>query len=148
VFVQQSKIYVSIGGEMLDYRQMDEVFGVFRVGRLLDFLNFLKVADRNGYSIDELKEYLSMKTTSVVEISNSSAADEMKKVMSRFPKCPNCGESLSLRPIMIPKNNRTNKYGWKSVWECRNKKCYYEEFNTRSVVEIIDEIKARSRREK
>lgn len=73
---------------------------------------------------------------------NSRMARRIPTIFDKYerPKCPKCGADLKLRTIMrrgkcprtgerIPRES--NKFGWRTCWECRKGDCTYEEYSRR-----------------
>jgi len=50
-------------------------------------------------------------------------------------KCPECGATLHLRAVGLPKCDRLNKHGYQSCWECLG--CGYELYSTATVAEQV-----------
>lgn len=58
--------------------------------------------------------------------------------MFALPRCPDCDDTLFLRPVTTPKG-KANRHGYRSCWECRF--CGYEDYSTKEIGEWLSELK-------
>lgn len=53
---------------------------------------------------------------------------ERKEWNEKAKKCPECGAAMMLYEVPFPKGPR-NLYGYKTLWQCRNQRCLFEEYS-------------------
>jgi hypothetical protein len=116
-----------------------EVFGNiikrFGRGRLQDLVNMKKHLEYEGYSIDEAEAFIDWEANHV-DRKLKKRRDDFERIaqpiyqeaLSKCPKCPECGGIVAPAAIM-QKEGVGNIHGYKTVWQCSNPKCIYEEYS-------------------
>ena len=134
---------------------MKTSFDAFTGSSLSDMLNILLHAEREGVTIGELKEYLQEKKDEQKLISIAyrekilesakKTTEDTKNITtnwkSKSPKCPLCGDPLSLRSLTSCKKANPGKH--KSHWFCDSSPestCIYERYSMETYEQELKNI--------
>jgi len=103
---------------MIDKKKFEKDLAVFSFRQHQDFLTYLIVLEKNGWTIEDAK----------VWITNSQNAGEKLKA---FPvkQCLVCGGAMQLFPVNTISGDQTGDSQDVSVWLCRNNNCLETIYN-------------------
>lgn len=102
--------------------KLEENLTMFNLAQLQDFRTVARILVRLNLSLEQYIKFVESKIDTVV----------ISRPVIR--KCPNCSHILGLFPVNISKATQTGD-GSKSVWICS--KCHYEQFNFKSIRDLI-----------
>jgi len=98
------------------------------VRELANYLRVKEKIERDGLILDNLEENVKLATEHMKLMRDTDPLRQLSLKANKivFPKCPDCGQTLSLLAVNIPQG-RKNLHGYKSRFQCQ--KCFYEEFS-------------------
>lgn len=68
----------------------------------------------------------------------TAVQEKTRRLISNFPKCPDCGRALRGLPVNTTKGNQVGE-DYKSVWTCSDwKNCGYEYYSLNTVQEKLN----------
>jgi len=115
---------------MIDKEKFEKDLAVFSFRQHQDFLTYLIVLEKNGWTIEDAKVWIKDKQESDEKIRESI-----------IKTCPVCGTSMILLSVNTSASNITGDPDDVSVWLCRNNKCMETIYNKATRTELKPEPK-------
>jgi len=110
--------------------QIAESLQPFTFGKVQDAVTMMLKAKRVGLTLEDLVEYTDWVVgirQAEIDVDRSRANLKLTAWLKHGPKCPHCGQPLSVRAL--PPKGKANVKGYASQFFCQSGNCTYEEFS-------------------
>ena len=129
-----------------EFNAFGKLMSMFALGELQNTIDVKTYLKEYNYTLSDLESYVYWKRTSIEEKQKVMMERYDKKIKpsrealnAALPKCPNCSRLLYIYPINAEKG-KGNIHGYKSVWQCIDKECVYEEYSKETAFNIISSL--------
>jgi hypothetical protein len=121
---------------MLNIGKFEEKMAAFNFADHQKILTYHKTLERNGLTLEDVKEYVNFKRVEFAEMEAimSKHNQDLEKIL---PICPECGSKMGLRIVSRPEGP-SNIHGWKSCLECTGENCAAEKYSKMRPERIIN----------
>lgn len=126
---------------------LEKILQAFSYEQLKTFQVLSHVASEAGYSTDDVLTYITQleaKQIQAIEAQEEGRRNAFAAWAKIAPKCPLCGNVLTLRSINI-KQGKANINGYRSHFYCSSDTCFYEQY---SCISAEYQLKKLSRKQK
>ena len=109
-------------------KSIDSILQSFSMGQINDAIVIIKEIGDNGYGVGSLERYMAglvQETKDLVRTTQMEDDSYVAELISKSPKCPDCGSVLSLFEVNTSPRNMVGG-GIGSIWQCPDMDCGYE----------------------
>ena len=125
------------------FQHLEKYLAVFQLSLLQDFVTFYHHCRSGEIEVEEVAEFIRQKAfrNHSLEVQRNIYNEKIQKmIVEKFPRCPLCGQRLSLEEI----NNHPRRmidghsHSW---WVCSNMNCEFEpELSDKFPYEILSDL--------
>lgn len=116
--------------------EIGKTLEAFRFGTLQECRSVIRALEKNGISYDEFSNWLDEEAERTKDARTPPPMPKIpyppRRQLRR--RCPECGAWMRVFTVNDKPGNMVGG-GWRSQWLCTNRKCYWDEYSTKSARE-------------